>query len=136
MPRRSPSKKSTLASCASVISSPGNFPKLVFRTAFRFLSGISIITVCTVDGFISGAAAMIAYHLEPQVKNYLIASHCSVEIGHKIILDHLGIVPFLDLNFRLGEGTGAALGINLVEAGIKIMTQMASFKSAGVSEKT
>ena len=88
-----------------------------------------------IDGFISGAAALIAYHLEPKIKDYLIAAHCSVEKGHKLILDHLGITPLLNLNLRLGEGTGAALGISLVEAGIKIMTQMATFKSAGVSEK-
>ncbi len=87
-----------------------------------------------IDGFISGAAALVAYHLEPKVKDYLIASHCSVECGHKVILDHIGLKPLLDLNLRLGEGTGAALGINLVEAAIKIMTQMATFKSAGVSE--
>lgn len=87
------------------------------------------------DGFISGAAALIAYHLEPKVKDYLIAAHCSVEKGHKLILDHIGIAPLLNLDLRLGEGTGAALGISLVEAGIKIMTQMATFKGAGVSEK-
>ena len=88
-----------------------------------------------IDGFISGAAALIAYHLQAKVKDYLIASHCSVERGHKIILDYLGLEPLLNLNLRLGEGTGSALGINLVEAAVKIMTQMATFKSAEVSEK-
>ncbi len=88
-----------------------------------------------IDGFISGAAALVAYHIEPKVKNYMIASHCSVEIGHKIILEHIGLKPILDLNLRLGEGTGAALGINIIEAGIKILTQMATFESAKVSEK-
>ncbi len=87
-----------------------------------------------IDGFISGAAALVAYRLEPKVKDYLIASHCSVECGHRVILDHIGLKPLLDLNLRLGEGTGAALGINLVEAAIKILTQMATFKGAGVSE--
>jgi len=86
-----------------------------------------------IDGFISGAAALIAYHLEPKVKDYLIAAHCSVERGHKLVLDCIGVAPLLDLNMRLGEGTGACLGIGLVEAGIKIMTEMATFKSAGVS---
>lgn len=89
-----------------------------------------------IDGFISGASALIAYYLEPKIKDYLIAAHCSVERGHKIVLDHLGLKPLLDLDLRLGEGTGAALGISLVEAGIKIMTQMATFKSAGVAERT
>lgn len=88
-----------------------------------------------VDGFISGAAALIAYQLEPKVKEYMIASHCSAEKGHRVILNYLGLAPLLDLNLRLGEGTGAALGINIVEAAIKILTQMATFKSAGVSEK-
>ncbi|HAJ56244.1 MAG TPA: nicotinate-nucleotide--dimethylbenzimidazole phosphoribosyltransferase [Candidatus Omnitrophica bacterium] len=89
-----------------------------------------------IDGFISGAAALIAYHMEPKTKNYMIASHCSVEIGHKIILDHIGLKPLFDLQLRLGEGTGAALGIGLAEAATKIMTKMATFENAGVSEKT
>ena len=88
-----------------------------------------------IDGFISGAAALIAYHIEPKVRQYLIASHVSVESGHKAILEHLGIVPLFDLRMRLGEGTGACLGINLAEASVKILTQMATFESAGVSEK-
>lgn len=86
-----------------------------------------------IDGFISGAAALIAFHLEPKVKDYMIAAHSSVEKGHKIILDHIGLNPLLDLDLRLGEGTGAALGISIVEAGVKILTQMATFKSAGVT---
>ncbi|MFC2061269.1 nicotinate-nucleotide--dimethylbenzimidazole phosphoribosyltransferase [Elusimicrobiota bacterium] len=88
-----------------------------------------------IDGFISGAAALIACQLRPSVKEYMIASHCSVEQGHKVTLDHIGLKPLLDLNLRLGEGTGAALGIYLVEAGIKLMNEMATFESAGVSEK-
>lgn len=88
-----------------------------------------------IDGFISGAAALIAYQIEPKVKGYMIASHRSVEKGHGVILEYIGLQPLLDLNLRLGEGTGACLGINLVEASIKILTQMATFKSAGVSEK-
>lgn len=87
-----------------------------------------------IDGFISTAAALIAYKLEPKTKGCMIASHCSVEVGHKIILDHIGLQPILDLNLRLGEGTGAALGISIIEAGIKILNEMATFESAGVSE--
>ncbi|MFH1379526.1 MAG: nicotinate-nucleotide--dimethylbenzimidazole phosphoribosyltransferase [bacterium] len=87
------------------------------------------------DGFISGTAALIACHIEPKIKEYLIAAHCSVEKGHKIILDHIGIKPVLDLNLRLGEGTGAALAMSIVEASIKILTQMATFETAHVSEK-
>jgi len=88
-----------------------------------------------IDGFISGAAALIAFYIEPKVKDYMIAAHCSVESGHKVILEHIGLKPLLDLDLRLGEGTGAALGIGLAEASIKILTQMATFESANVSER-
>jgi nicotinate-nucleotide--dimethylbenzimidazole phosphoribosyltransferase len=88
-----------------------------------------------IDGFISGAAVLIAYKLEPKVKDYIIAAHSSVEKGHKAILDYIGLRPLLDLNLRLGEGTGAALGISIVEAGVKILTEMATFQSSGVSER-
>jgi nicotinate-nucleotide--dimethylbenzimidazole phosphoribosyltransferase len=88
-----------------------------------------------IDGFISGAAALIAFHLEPKVKEYLVAAHNSVEKGHKVILQHIGIEPLFNLDLRLGEGTGAALGIGLADAAIKILTQMATFKSANVSER-
>ncbi|MBU0567524.1 nicotinate-nucleotide--dimethylbenzimidazole phosphoribosyltransferase [bacterium] len=87
-----------------------------------------------IDGFISGAAALIATEIEPKVKDYLIAAHCSVEIGHKITLEKMGLRPLLDLDLRLGEGTGAALGMSIVEAGCKILNEMATFESAGVSE--
>ncbi len=86
-----------------------------------------------IDGFISGAAALIAYKLQPIVKDYMIAAHCSAEKGHKIILDYLGLKPILDLNLCLGEGTGAVLAMGIVEAGVKILTQMATFKNASVS---
>jgi len=87
-----------------------------------------------IDGFISGAASLIAVNLEPKVKEYLIASHCSFERGHKIILKYLGLTPLLDLSMRLGEGTGSALGISLVDASIKILNQMFTFKDANISE--
>lgn len=88
-----------------------------------------------IDGFISTAGALIAAELCPAVRDYLIAAHQSVEIGHRKMLEHLEQRPLLDLNLRLGEGTGAALGITLVEAGLKIYREMATFSSAGVSEK-
>jgi len=87
-----------------------------------------------IDGFISGAGALIAYKLNPLTKHYIIASHQSVEKGHKILLDYIGLKPLLNLDLRLGEGTGAALGISLVEASIKILNEMASFEEAGVSK--
>jgi nicotinate-nucleotide--dimethylbenzimidazole phosphoribosyltransferase len=88
-----------------------------------------------VDGFISTAGALIAAELNPLVKGYIIAAHQSVEIGHRKMLEHLEQVPLLDLNLRLGEGTGAALGMSLVEAGVRILTEMATFAGAGVAEK-
>jgi nicotinate-nucleotide--dimethylbenzimidazole phosphoribosyltransferase len=88
------------------------------------------------DGFISGAGALIAAGLAPQVKDYLIAAHLSVELGHRLVLEQLGLSPLLNLNLRLGEGTGAALGISLVEAAVKVLNEMATFAGAGVSEAT
>lgn len=99
------------------------------------LAGAAHKIPVVLDGFISGAAALIATSLERKVADYLFASHCSVEIGHRILLEKIGLLPILDLNLRLGEGTGAALGISIIEASCKILTQMATFSSAGVSCK-
>jgi nicotinate-nucleotide--dimethylbenzimidazole phosphoribosyltransferase len=88
-----------------------------------------------IDGFNSGAAALIAFKLQPLTKEYMIASHESVEKGHAVILREIGLQPLLNLGLRLGEGTGAALAMPLVDASIKILTQMASFESAKVSQK-
>lgn len=87
------------------------------------------------DGFVVGAAALLAYELAPAVKEYLIASHRSVERGHAAILTHIGVTPLLDLQMRLGEGTGAALGISLAEAACKLLKEMATFAEARVSPK-
>ncbi|MCL5734498.1 MAG: nicotinate-nucleotide--dimethylbenzimidazole phosphoribosyltransferase [Actinobacteria bacterium] len=88
-----------------------------------------------IDGFISGAAAVIAAGLVPQVRPYLIASHRSVEVGHAAMLEVLGLRPVLDLDLQLGEGTGAALAFHVVEAAARILSEMATFSEAGVSEK-
>lgn len=88
-----------------------------------------------IDGFISGAAALIAAAMEPKVKSYLIASHRSQEPGHRLVLEHLGLEPLLDLGLRLGEGTGAALAMSIVEAACRIFNEMATFEQAGVSGK-
>jgi len=87
-----------------------------------------------IDGFISGAGALVAAGLAPQVKDYLIAAHLSVESGHRLVLERLGLTPLLNLNLRLGEGTGAALGIFLVEVAVKVLNEMTTFTDAGVSE--
>jgi len=88
-----------------------------------------------VDGYISTAAAMVAASLAPEVRNYLIAAHTSQELGHHLMMDWLGVKPLLDLEMRLGEGSGAALAISLVEAACKILSEMATFGEAGISEK-
>ena len=88
-----------------------------------------------IDGFISTAAALIAVSLAPALRPYLIAAHRSQEKGHHIMLNWLGLEPALDLDLRLGEGTGAALAIGLVEAACKILDEMATFAEAGVSER-
>ncbi len=87
-----------------------------------------------IDGFISSVAAVIATALSPGVKDYIIASHLSAEAGHSLVLDFLGLKPLLNLNMRLGEGTGAVLGLFLAEAATRILRQMATFAQAGVSE--
>lgn len=99
------------------------------------LAGARYRIPVVIDGFISGAAALIAATLSPEVKPYLVASHQSAEQGHRVLLQYLGLKPLLNLDLRLGEGTGAALGIFLVEAGLKILDEMATFSEAGVSGK-
>ena len=87
-----------------------------------------------IDGFISTAGALIAYKIEPFIRDYLIFSHRSVEPGHRYMQEMLGCRrPLLDLNFRLGEGTGAALAMNLVEAAVAILTEVATFAEAAVA---
>ena len=88
-----------------------------------------------VDGFISTAAAMIAVTIAPPVRSYLISAHRSQEYGHSQMVEWLGLKPLVDLDFRLGEGTGAALGISFAEAACKILAEMATFAEAGVSDK-
>jgi len=88
-----------------------------------------------VDGFISSAAALVAMRLRESVIDYLFFSHCSAEAGHRTFFERLGIRPILDLDLRLGEGTGAALAMHVIEGAVKIYKEMATFDSAGVSGK-
>lgn len=88
------------------------------------------------DGFISGAAALIAATLAPRVKDYLFAAHRSQEKGHAASLAWLGLKPILDLDLRLGEGTGAALAMPIIDAACKVLCEMATFDEAGVSGKS
>ena len=87
------------------------------------------------DGFISTAAALLAYKMAPMVKDYIFAAHKSQERGHIVALDYMGFEPILDLDMRLGEGTGSALAIGVLDAGLKIFNEMATFNQAGVSKE-
>ena len=88
-----------------------------------------------VDGFISGAAALIAWTLAPTLSHYLIASHQSVEPGHRIGMETMGLTPLLDMGMRLGEGSGATLAMPIIEAAAKCLAEMATFADAGVAER-
>jgi nicotinate-nucleotide--dimethylbenzimidazole phosphoribosyltransferase len=88
------------------------------------------------DGFISTAAAAIAFSIEPRVRGYLFAGHQSEEPGHRVLLEYIGVKPILSLNMRLGEGTGAVLAMPIIESAMGLYNQMATFASAGVSEAT
>jgi nicotinate-nucleotide--dimethylbenzimidazole phosphoribosyltransferase len=92
--------------------------------------GIAIV----VDGFISTAAAAIAFAIEPAVRGYLFAGHRSEEPGHQVLLEYIGLTPILSLSMRLGEGTGAVLAMPIIESAMHLYNEMATFASAGVSE--
>jgi len=87
------------------------------------------------DGVISTAAGLVAYIINPDIQEYLISGHKSVETAQKAALEHMGIKPLIDFNMRLGEGTGAALAIDVTDAACKIMTEMASFDEAKVARQ-
>jgi nicotinate-nucleotide--dimethylbenzimidazole phosphoribosyltransferase len=93
-------------------------------------AGIAVVA----DGFISTAAAAIAFAVEPKVRGYLFAGHQSEEPGHRVLLEYIGLKPILSLNMRLGEGTGAVLAMPIIESAMCLYNQMATFASAGVSE--
>jgi nicotinate-nucleotide--dimethylbenzimidazole phosphoribosyltransferase len=93
-------------------------------------NGIAVV----VDGFISASAAAIAFAIEPRVRAYLFAGHQSEEPGHGVLLEYLGIRPILSLGMRLGEGTGAVLAMPIIESAQCLYNEMATFKSASVSE--
>lgn len=95
------------------------------------IEGIPVV----VDGFISTAAALVASVIAPEAKNYMVASHQSVEIGQTAALDRLELIPLLDLGFRLGEGTGSAVAFHLIDDAVAIFNEMATFEQAAVSGK-
>jgi nicotinate-nucleotide--dimethylbenzimidazole phosphoribosyltransferase len=104
-----------------------------------FLTGVALQAaaarcVVVLDGFITGAAALVALRLAPVLEAYLVASHRSAEPGHRVVLDALGLEPLLELDMRLGEGSGAALALPLVSAARDVLVEMATFSGAGVTD--
>ncbi len=99
-----------------------------------YLAAASARVPAVIDGLISGAAALVAAAIEPGVQGYLVASHRSGEPGHTATLEHLELAPLLELDLRLGEGTGAALGITLCVAACRLLDEMATFEEAGVDD--
>jgi nicotinate-nucleotide--dimethylbenzimidazole phosphoribosyltransferase len=91
--------------------------------------------VILVDGFTVSVAAALALRIDPAVKDYLVFAHCSAERGHRALLDLLGVEPLLNLRMRLGEGTGSAVALSVVRCAVALFNDMATFASAGVSEK-
>ena len=92
--------------------------------------------IVVVDGFAVSVAALLASEMDARVRAHCVFSHCSAELGHRKLLDHLQAQPLLDLRMRLGEGSGAALAWPLIESAARLMTEMASFESAGVADRT
>ena len=103
--------------------------------AGTILAGAFHRRAVVVDGFISTAGALIARALCPTVKDYLFAGHCSAETGHRIMLKHLGLEPILDLGMRLGEGTGAALAMGIMDGALRMFKEVLTFEEAGVANK-
>ena len=125
--------KPTATDPLDVLRTVGGF-EIGGMAGFLLGAAAARIPVC-IDGLIATAGALLAARLSPEVRGYLIFGHRSVEPGHQIALDLLGGRPLLDLEMRLGEGTGAALAMGVVEAALRLYREMATFSSAGVSDK-
>ncbi len=117
----------------TILASLGGYE--IAGIAGLILGAAVLRTPVVVDGFISSAGALAACRLCPAVKDYLFFSHLSDEAGHRVFAEALGVRPLLDLGMRLGEGTGAALAMHLVEAAVRLYNEMATFSSAGVSDR-
>lgn len=117
----------------AVLATFGGFE--IGMMAGAFLQAASERRTILVDGFIASAALLVAHGFDAKVLDYCVFGHRSAEPGHQIILDQLKVLPLLDLEMRLGEGTGALLAWPLVASAAAMMREMASFESAGVSRK-
>jgi nicotinate-nucleotide--dimethylbenzimidazole phosphoribosyltransferase len=114
-----------------VVAKVGGFE--IAAIAGLCLAGAARRVPVVLDGFIAGAGALLAARLAPAVIPYLIAGHASVEIGHRVVLRELGLQPLITLDLRLGEGTGAALAMHVVEAACRILVEMNTWQGANVA---
>jgi nicotinate-nucleotide--dimethylbenzimidazole phosphoribosyltransferase len=117
-----------------ILSKVGGF--CIAQMTGLILKAASLGIPVVIDGFPVTSAALLAVLINPNVKDYLFAGHLSFVKGHKELLKHMGLEPIMKLDMRLGEGTGAVLSLSLIEASIKMLNEMATFESAGVSEGT
>jgi nicotinate-nucleotide--dimethylbenzimidazole phosphoribosyltransferase len=101
-----------------------------------FLAAAYYRVPIVIDGFISAVAALVAYRINPLVREYMFPSHCSEEPGYKIIMDELGLEPMLNLHMRLGEGTGCPLAFHIIEAAEAVICDMATFDEAEINSET
>jgi nicotinate-nucleotide--dimethylbenzimidazole phosphoribosyltransferase len=123
----------TVIAPEAALSAVGGFE--IAGLAGAALEAASRRMVVVLDGFISAVAGLIAARLEPAARDYFVAGHRSVEAGHQAVLEALDLVPLFDLGMRLGEGSGAALALNFIHSAADIMRDMATFESAGVSDR-
>jgi len=138
-------RKRAVVDQALRIHQPNPTDALSVLQAFGGLEIAGLVGVClgaaaaripiVIDGFITAAAAALAARMSPTVVDYMFAGHLSVEPGHSVLLHMLDLQPMLDFRMRLGEGTGAALATNIIDAAVRSFVEMATFESAGVSEK-
>jgi nicotinate-nucleotide--dimethylbenzimidazole phosphoribosyltransferase len=116
-----------------ILSKVGGFE--IGGIAGTILAGAYHGTPVVVDGFISTAGALIAHTLCPTIADYIFSGHCSEEPGHKAMLKHLKLEPILDLGMRLGEGTGGALAMSIMEGAVRVFKEVLTFAEAGVADK-
>ncbi|WP_260607397.1 nicotinate-nucleotide--dimethylbenzimidazole phosphoribosyltransferase [Chitinophaga polysaccharea] len=127
-------KHATPASPEQALATFGGFEIAMICGAIQQAAALNMLVV--IDGFIVTAALLAAVQMQPNVKDYCIFAHCSEENGHKAMLQHLEVSPLLQMDMRLGEGTGAALAIPLIRSAVAFLEEMASFNSAQVSNRT
>lgn len=125
--------RASLTDPLSILAALGGFE--IAGIAGLVLGGAANRIPVVVDGFISTAGALAAIKLQPASADYIFFSHLSEEAGHRAVMNAIGIKPILDLNMRLGEGTGGALAMTIIQASLKMVTEMATFSSAQVSGK-